>query len=169
MNRRATDWRRDRRWNWRASCNFSDSWHWSTGSGSLQDSFNSIYPREKSMMQWCLGSSSFFLIIPVTNSIVTAFAFASRHPGLEIKLHYYTVKCTKAQLCVEDVHMWQCTPDMRTYMIGHGSARSCLWKLATWRFVCRGLTAKTFHCFILLPPLRGGLGLQCDEVLDVLG
>ena len=138
----------------RASCNFTHAWcwwHW------FLAGFNSIFPLRKTV-QWCLGSSSFFLIIPVTNYIVTAFAFASRHPGLEIKLHYYTVKCTKAQLLVEDVHMWQCTPDMRTYVIGHGSARSCLWKLATWRFVCRGLTAKTFHCFILLPPLRGGLG-----------
>ena len=27
-----------------------------------------------------------------------------------------------------------------TYVVGHANARSHLWKFATWRFVCRGLT-----------------------------
>ena len=48
-----------------------------------------------------------------TSYITTAFTFASRHPGLEIKvlysIQYRTVKYTKAQPLT-----WQCTPDMST-------------------------------------------------------
>ena len=50
-------------------------------------------------------------------------------------------------------------PEMRTYMIGHANAHKHLWKLATWRLLCKGLTlmiAESFQPYLFL-------GITCAE------
>ena len=61
----------------------------------------------------------FLVLLSSTIYIISAFTFASGHPGLEKKRLYYctlysTVRNTEAQSLVKDEHTWQCMPDTWT-------------------------------------------------------
>ena len=55
-------------------------------------------------------------------------------------IQYYTAKYTKAWPLVENACTWLCQTRELTYMIGHVNACIHLWKFATCRLICRGLT-----------------------------
>ena len=55
-----------------------------------------------------------------------------------------------------------CQTHKITYVIGHANARSHLWKLASWRFICRGLTV-FFPDFFLLGCSCSVSGLLCSH------
>ena len=84
---------------------------------------------------------------------------ASGHPGLEIKVLYY-ILCTalssqvqtntatcRGRMHVNNVLSQTCE---LTYVIGHVNVCLHLWKLATWRFVCRGLSVPVSHLWLVL-------------------
>ena len=97
---------------------------------------------------------------------------ASGHPGLEIKVLYY-ILCTalssqvqtntatcRGRTHVNNVLSQTCE---LTYVIGHVNVCLHLWKLATWRFECRGFTV-----FLLLIQKRWELqGLPFWLLLEV--
>ena len=105
---------------------------------------------------WMSGSSLFILSLCLqflahlcsTSYITTAFTLAFRHPGLEIKILYYcTLYSTQyskvhksTNTCSGCTHRTMYARHMSSLMV-FGPVNTCLhlWKLATWRFECRGL------------------------------
>ena len=89
-----------------------------------------------------------FLAVPATSLLFYACFWTSwdwnKNIVLLYSMQYCIVKYTKAQPVVEDACMWQCTPNTWTNMSGHVNTHLHLWKLATWRFLCRGFTIVWF-------------------------